>query len=349
MTERVFASFVVRAGVGVALLCAALFLAAPAAGQAQPGGPQMLFWFRRGEDYGVYIMDIGRHLLREVMDAPPYNIMSIPMVSRDGRRVAYEVDNRGYLQLVIRDVTLGQLYQTPPRYEDRLPGWSPDGSQIAFWSSRSGHYDIYVMNADGTNLRQYTDEIGYYPYNHPLWSPDGRRIVFQYSRPRTHTGILVLDPASGAIQSLNALVGTAADLVWSPDSTRLAFRSDRDRNGEIYVLDFEQGIARNLSDNEAADFQPTWSPDGRRLAFVSTRGGRGSIHVMNADGSDIHALSADIGWSPVWSPDGGHIAFLSNRDGAEALYVMDVEGGNLRRVADLSRRDVFLRWMVVGE
>jgi Tol biopolymer transport system component len=57
------------------------------------------------------------------------------------------------------------------------PAWSPDGSEIAFCSNRSGSYELYIMNRNGTNLRQITYSL---PdgVRHPSWSPDGRRIVF---------------------------------------------------------------------------------------------------------------------------------------------------------------------------
>ncbi|NJN55447.1 MAG: hypothetical protein HC804_12240 [Anaerolineae bacterium] len=61
-----------------------------------------------------------------------------------------------------------------------MPAWSPDNSQIAFQSTRSGNSDVYVMNADGSNVRRLTFTDSY--DGAPSWSPDGRQLVFSSRR-----------------------------------------------------------------------------------------------------------------------------------------------------------------------
>ncbi len=74
---------------------------------------------------------------------------------------------------------------------------------------------------------------------------------------------------------------------WSPDGRKMAFVSDRDGNGEIYVMNADGSAQRRLTRNPASDVEPVWSPDGRKIAFVRvndlTFGSE--IYVMNADGS----------------------------------------------------------------
>jgi len=115
---------------------------------------------------------------------------------------------------------------------------------------------------------------------------------------------------------------------------QIAFASDRDGNGEIYVMNTDWSNQHNLTNHPAADWHPTWSPDGTRIAFCSVRDGNIEIYVMDGDGSNVRRLTNHIGLDqfPSWSPDGSHIAFVSNRDGNCGIYVMDADGANIRRL-----------------
>lgn len=78
------------------------------------------------------------------------------------------------------------------------PDWSPDGSMIAFNSERAGHSHVFVINADGTGLRQITSGDGY--EGHPGWSPDGKDLAVDRAGPsREHEGIHILSVADGTI------------------------------------------------------------------------------------------------------------------------------------------------------
>ena len=71
--------------------------------------------------------------------------------------------------------------------------------------------------------------------------------------------------------------------VWSPDSRRLAFYSDREGNFDIYVMDRDGDNVTRLTDNGADDESPVWSPDGSQIAFVSFRLGNREIYVIDVD------------------------------------------------------------------
>jgi Tol biopolymer transport system component len=133
---------------------------------------------------------------------------------------------------------------------------------------------------------------------------------------------LTMDPASDL------------DPAWSPDGSKIAFRSHRDGNAEIYVMDADGSNPRRLTDHTAADFEPAWSPDGTRIAFVTNRDGNQEIYAMNAtDGSNLVRLTdypaADV--EPAWSPNGTQIAF--QRDGdiyyGSDIYVMSADGSGI--------------------
>ena len=98
---------------------------------------------------------------------------------------------------------------------------------------------------------------------------------------------------------------------------KIAFRSDRDGNGEIYVMNADGTNQTRLTNNSAEDIWPSWSPDGTKIAFMSDRDGNGEIYVMNADGTNQTRLTNNSAteYCPSWSPDGTKIVFMSNRDG----------------------------------
>ena len=136
-----------------------------------------------------------------------------------------------------------------------------------------------------------------------------------------------------------------------PGSGRIVFRTTRDGNREIYVVNFDGTDERNLTDHFDQDYQPTWSPDGGQIAFDSNRVVRRQVFVMNADWSGAPRLITPLSSSnslPAWSFDGSRIVFVSDRDGNRDIYVMDSDGGNLIRVTAHTASDWWASWSPDG-
>ena len=137
------------------------------------------------------------------------------------------------------------------RHLIRDMAWSPDGHRIAF--SSLDQRQIYVINVDGTNLRELTPETDI-PHSHnrsPAWSPDGQQIAFSSSRNETG-GIFLMDADGGNVRELTN--GGEGSPSWSPDGSQIAFSVV----GYIGVIDVDGNNLKLLTEGT----YPSWQPSG---------------------------------------------------------------------------------------
>ena len=141
------------------------------------------------------------------------------------------------------------------------PTFSPDGRRLAFTSSRSGHPEVYVMDADGTNAELLTPYVfGEQSYqSNPDWSPDGRLVAYQ-SQIAGRFQVKTINLRDRTTRQLTS-DGENEDPSWAPDGRHLVFASSRSGVKELWVMDVETGRARQLPRGGGARL-PSWS---RRL------------------------------------------------------------------------------------
>ena len=258
--------------------------------------------------YGVFVMNADGSGLRRVT-GPPVHVQFSFAWSPDGSTIAFSGDcgpsERFGICLLDADGTHLRPVAHGPKTSE--PAWSPDGLRLAFGRARpdnGGKFDLYTINADGTDERRITDERGS-SYN-PAWSPDGKWIAFNNLDGVSKQ---VFKVASGggkavALAPGGEINGTPA---WSHDGKRIAFASDR-------------------SGKPPTDYQRAQT-EGPANTLVRLIGAQ-DIFVMNADGTNVVRITSDPAWShsPVWSPDDRHLAFVSDRSGTYEIYVMAADG-----------------------
>jgi TolB protein len=232
--------------------------------------------------------------------------------SRDGDYAIYGVGAQGG-----REVRLTKGHGDPSTPAGLFfavePAWSPDATLIAFASRRDGRFQIYVMRANGTQVRQVTH--GNAVDEGPAWSPDQRRLAFSRDRQ-----LFTVGSGGGPVRDVTRnLGGEAANPAWSPDGKLIAY--DYRRPGfdsrEIWLVGVDGGRPRLVTKLPAVSTLPSWSPDGRRIAFQSNlHGGHTEIYTIGRDGHGLRreTRSAIDTIDPAWSPNGKEIAF--SRDGA---------------------------------
>lgn len=216
--------------------------------------------------------------------------------------------------------------------------WSPDGKKIAFSSFRdstdsSATSAIYIINTDGTGLKQVTDSVA--KDSMPAWSPNGKEIAFSSDRDAGNTDVYVVNSDGTDLRRLTQ--DPAGDIwpSWSPDGKRIAFISQRSGNWQVHIMNADGGNVTQLTEG-SVNANSAWSPDGKQIAFVSGRDGTQDIYVMDIDGGNVKRLTNDPDKDdyPTWSPDGQFIAFVTDHAGNRDIYIMRKDGSDVTRITD---------------
>jgi Tol biopolymer transport system component len=225
------------------------------------------------------------------------------------------------------------------------PSWSPDGAKIVFnRGSNQPESGIYVMNADGSDVRRVT-RYGRWP----LWSPDGTKIAYVLSLSAKPMAVYVVNVDGSGEVKLTDDQGSQDiifDLSWSPDGTKFAFyrsRSNTDDAG-IWTMNADGSEQKRIISYTAVQHgvnNPEWSPDSAHLVFeggwatpfATTLGV--NIYTSDADGSNIKQLTSTRYneanyYEPAWSPDGKQIIFrIDYPNGNKDIAVMDADGSHI--------------------
>jgi Tol biopolymer transport system component len=229
---------------------------------------------------------------------------------------------------------------------------SPDGKQVVFIADK----ETYKMNTEGSGVTKLTN-----PSENPgnsipewsdfNWSADGTRIAridyFYGKEPKQQIYLLNADGTLLTQFTNNGTNWSRVNLIWSPDSTKIAYYSEQPGNSrgdarDIYLLDLKGGTPKNLTQKPGQYSAFSWSPDGKQIAFIFND----KLYSMNGDGSKVTSLAPKVILLPVsdltWSPDSQLIAFTSHEKGGKSsLYVVRRDGSGLTKLTRDRDLDAF--------
>jgi Tol biopolymer transport system component len=231
---------------------------------------------------------------------------------------------------LISGPTLREILSGRGNYLD--PSVSKDGSRIAFASNRTGNYQIWMVNVDGSHLTKLTDSLG--AKSDPQWSPDSMTIAFLSSTDSLSSLWTIKADGSG-LTLITGNVQSVQDFVWSPKGGFLTF--DSFSNGRWAIYEARAGSQQiQLTNVSSNSLYPSWSADGKSMAYSSNRFGNYDIFVRNVASGAETRLNGSEGDNlvPRFSKSADQLLFMSNRTGTWSIWTEDMNGSALANLLD---------------
>lgn len=234
-----------------------------------------------------------------------------------------------------------------------LGGKSLAGTKIFFVSKRTGEKQIWSMDYDGSNQKQFA-MYGRDLCTMPSLSADNMKLAFT----RFAAGgpqILIHSLETGRrLPFVNPGASMNATLDFSPDAQHVVFSSTLTGYAQIYAANVDGSGLRRVSSSRAVEMEPKVNPKNpNEIVFTSGRGGTPQIYKMNLDGADVERLTDGEGEAsnPSWHPDGKHIAFAWTRGyepGNWNIFVMDVSNKKYAQLTNGRGRNENPTWAPDG-
>ncbi|MCI0476311.1 MAG: hypothetical protein L0Y55_08690 [Anaerolineales bacterium] len=267
--------------------------------------------------------------------------------------IAYQVNEGGVRRMSVIDVTTGDMrpFVTVGPVMDLVLNDHGTNAHVGEWSTASSAFAYIFAGAPGASnilkIREGDKEVSLYSsdtgggLSSPTWSSDGKRIAFINMKADKQTWSLVIIKSDGTkcgdefkcLEKFGQGEQYRGGVSWGKENL-LTISFNTDAAPDVYTIYANGEGARNLTKNPADDIAPVFSPDGKSIAFTSNRdGGKWRIYVMNADGTNVRAVTAGpMDLTPTWSPDGNWIGFASTRGGQFDIWMVDMHGGNLTQI-----------------
>ncbi len=214
---------------------------------------------------------------------PGVNGGNWPTVSKDGTKLAYTTYD---VQIGLWRKDLQHPEAAPEAVAastqiQNMPKYSPDGKHIAFASQRTGELNVWLADADGTNLVQLSKE-GFAGY--PWWSPDSQKVVFSSGgEGLPHQSLRDRHPRTDAAPAENRRIPEASAPMWSNDGKWIYYRGMRGTSRQLYRCPATGGDSVLVADIPEMNDAHMESRDGKTMYFTK---GDGDLMALTAGRSE---------------------------------------------------------------
>jgi TolB protein len=244
--------------------------------------------------------------------------------------------------------------QETESYRNYIASWSHDNKQILFYSDRNGNWDIFRINADGTDLRQITSSL--FNEREPNWHPLNNSYAFSSDSLGVRR-IFFHDFDSDKITMLTDSPGEHASPSWSPDGNYLAYLTEENKEWKLLARNLKDASLRTLYTGTTYPGRPTWCPSSGEIMYSVAIDGKETLHVVNMDGTVVKTYIPGYNscGNAALSPNGAYIIFdahsgdvLDSGDGKWEIYKMSTTDLSVVRLTNNNKDDWGARWSPDG-
>jgi len=333
--------------------------------RATPDGKKLAVVTQRSGNKQIAIVDVASGSLDLVTSEKTDHWN--PTIGPDGRSIVYHKQTPG------KTTPNVDLWGAPSetrlnmlRLAGAFPAFSPDRRRLALTGGSFARID--VMNLDGSKRKTIFEGKRRSLFG-TSWSHEPEQIAFSYgevfAKPGAGVNIMAASPDEKKIEPLTADAGNNGFPSYSPDGKQIVFRSGRDGDKNLYIMDRDGTNVRRLTNGRWTDTMCDWSPLGDWITFSSDRGDDFEVWLIRPDGSGLRKLIGGGGRHnhPHFSPDAKWIVFTSQRAGYSAeevslpsqpqpygdLFVIRTDGSRLTRLTHNGFEEGTPAWSPVRE